>query len=78
MRPEGRRQGRRQAPSAKELIVYQKAYRVVVEIFEISKTFAVEERYSLTSQIRRSLRSVWLNLREARDCGYGGCVGANF
>ncbi len=34
-------------------------------MFEISKEFPAEERYSLTSQIRRSSRSVCLNLREA-------------
>lgn len=36
-----------------------------MEIFEISKTFPKEERYALTNQIRRSSRSVCLNLREA-------------
>lgn len=36
-----------------------------MEIFELSKTFPQEERYALTSQIRRSSRSVCLNLREA-------------
>jgi four helix bundle protein len=36
-----------------------------MEIFRISKSFPVEERYALTSQIRRSSRSVCLNLREA-------------
>lgn len=35
-----------------------------MEIFEISKTFPIEEKYALTSQIRRSSRSVCLNLRE--------------
>ena len=54
-----------QIRSAKELVVYQKAYALAMEIFRISKTFPVEERYSLTSQIRRSSRSVSLNLREA-------------
>ena len=34
-------------------------------IFRTSKQFPAEERYSLTSQIRRSSRSVTLNLREA-------------
>jgi len=34
-------------------------------IFELSKRFPPEERYALTSQIRRSSRSVCLNLREA-------------
>ena len=34
-------------------------------IFEVSKTFPDEERFALTGQIRRSSRSVCLNLREA-------------
>jgi four helix bundle protein len=34
-------------------------------VFEISKTFPIEERYSLTDQIRRSSRSVCSNLAEA-------------
>lgn len=36
-----------------------------MEIYEISKTFPIEERYSLTDQIRRSSRSVCANLAEA-------------
>jgi len=44
--------------SFKELIVYQKAYKLAMEIFEISKNFPKEEKYSLTDQIRRSSRSV--------------------
>ena len=36
-----------------------------MEIFESSKAFPPEERYALTSQIRRSSRSICLNLREA-------------
>lgn len=51
--------------SAKELEVYRKAYALALEIFNITKTFPVEEKYALTSQIRRSSRSVCLNLREA-------------
>ena len=51
--------------SAKDLDVYKKAYSVSMEIFEISKTFPKEERYALIDQIRRSSRSVCLNLREA-------------
>ena len=51
--------------SVKELTVYQKAYRLSMDIFAISKSFPKEEQYSLTSQIRRSSRSVCLNLREA-------------
>ncbi len=54
-----------QIRSAKELIAYQKAYRLAMEVFRISKRFPPEERYALTSQVRRSSRSVCLNLREA-------------
>src|SRR5437588_1447366 len=51
--------------SAKELTVYIKAYELAMLIFEISKQFPPEERYALTGQIRRSSRSVCMNLREA-------------
>ena len=47
-----------QINSFKDLIVYQKAYKLAMEIFEISKKFPKEEKYSLTDQIRRSSRSV--------------------
>jgi four helix bundle protein len=51
--------------SAKELNVYVKAYALAMKIFELSKRFPPEERYALTSQIRRSSRSIACNLREA-------------
>lgn len=51
--------------NVKELIVYQKAYELAMRIFEVSKRFPPEERYALTGQIRRSSRSVCMNLREA-------------
>lgn len=51
--------------SAKELTVYVKAYQLAMKIFEISKRFPPEERYALTGQLRRSSRSVCMNLREA-------------
>ena len=50
---------------AKELQAYQKGYDAAMRIFEISKRFPSEERFALTSQIRRSSRSVCMNLREA-------------
>jgi four helix bundle protein len=40
--------------SFKDLIVYKKAFQLAMEIFEMTKTFPKEERYSLTDQIRRS------------------------
>ena len=51
--------------SAKDLEVYKKAYALAMKIFEVSKTFPAGERFGLTGQIRRSSRSVCLNLREA-------------
>jgi four helix bundle protein len=54
-----------QIKSPKELIVYQKAYALSMEIFEMSKSFPRDEQYSLIDQIRRSSRSVCTNLREA-------------
>ena len=51
--------------SYKELRVYQAAMDAAMRIFELSKGFPVEERYSLTDQIRRSSRSVCTNIGEA-------------
>ena len=51
--------------SFKVLIVCQKAYKLAMEIFEISKNFPKEEKYSLTDQIRRSSRSVTSGIAEA-------------
>ena len=49
----------------RELIVYQKAYKLAMEIFEISNSFPKEEKYSLTDQIRRSSRSVTSSISES-------------
>ncbi len=49
----------------RELDVYQLAMSAAMRIFEISKLFPIEERYSLTDQIRRSSRSVCTNIAEA-------------
>ncbi|MBW2321451.1 MAG: four helix bundle protein [Deltaproteobacteria bacterium] len=54
-----------QIRSAKDLKVYQKAYSLAMEIYQLSKSWPSEERYSLTDQIRRASRSVCSNLREA-------------
>ena len=54
-----------QINSATDLEVYRAAYSLAMDIFRVSKSFPHEEIYSLTSQIRRSSRSVCLNLREA-------------
>ncbi len=51
--------------SYKELRVYQAAMKAAMRIFELSKHFPIEERYSLTDQIRRASRSVCSNIGEA-------------
>jgi four helix bundle protein len=51
--------------SAKELKVYQLSYELGMMIFDLSKSFPAEEKFALISQIRRSSRSVPMNLREA-------------
>lgn len=48
----------------KDLTVYKKAFKLAMEIFEISKKFPKEETYSLTDQIRRCSRSVCANIGE--------------
>jgi len=49
----------------KDLDVYQLSYRMAVEIFEETKNFPKEEKFSLTDQIRRSSRSVASNIAES-------------
>lgn len=48
-----------------DLRVYQKSFDTAMEIYQLSKIFPKEERYSLTDQIRRSSRSVSANISEA-------------
>jgi len=50
--------------SIKDLKVYNLAYKLAMEVFEMTKKFPKEETYSLTDQIRRSSRSVAINIRE--------------
>jgi four helix bundle protein len=51
----------------KELKVWQRSYQICLEIYRITKGFPKEERYGLTSQIRRAAVSVPSNIAE----GYG-------
>lgn len=49
----------------RDLEVYQRAFDLAMRIFQETKSFPIEERYSLTDQIRKSSRSVCTNLAEA-------------
>src|SRR5512136_3020915 len=48
-----------------DLEIYQSAFELARQIFQKSKLFPKEERYSLTDQVRRSSRSVCANIAEA-------------
>lgn len=48
----------------RKLKVYQRAIEFTVEIYKLSKTFPKEEMYGLTSQIRRAVTSISLNIAE--------------
>jgi four helix bundle protein len=47
-----------QIKSAKDLEVYKKAYKLAMKIFESTKRWPLEEKFSLVDQIRRASRSV--------------------
>ncbi len=51
--------------SFRDLRVYQKAFQLQQAIFEITRQFPAEEKYSLTDQIRRSSRSIGANVAES-------------
>jgi four helix bundle protein len=48
-----------------ELEVFQRSFNAAMDLFWLSKKFPIEERYSLTDQVRRSSRSVASNITEA-------------
>ncbi|MFQ5779945.1 MAG: four helix bundle protein [Nitrospiria bacterium] len=56
---------KREIKHFRELEVYQRAFKMAMNIFEITKRFPNEEKYSLVDQIRRSSRAVCSNLAEA-------------
>ena len=51
--------------SYRELRVYQNAFAAAMRIFELTKTFPAEERFSMVDQMRRSSRGVCSNMAEA-------------
>lgn len=57
--------------SHRDLIVWQKAMDLTVEIYQVTKTFPREETYGLTSQIRRASASVPANIAEGQGRRFG-------
>ena len=58
----------------KELLVWQKAYELCLKIYGVAPSFPNEERYGLTSQIKRSAVSIPSNIAE----GYGRKTTADY
>jgi four helix bundle protein len=48
-----------------DLRVYQAAFEAAVQVFELTKSFPPEEKFSMTDQMRRASRSVCTNMAEA-------------
>jgi four helix bundle protein len=60
--------------SYKDLIIWQKSIDLAVEVYRLSSKFPKEEIYSMTSQIRRAVTSISLNIAE----GYGRNTTKNY
>jgi hypothetical protein len=56
----------------RKLMVWQKAHEVTLKLYPITQSFPVEERYGLTSQIRRASASIGATIAEG--CGKGSEV----
>lgn len=52
----------------RELVVWQKAHRLTLELYKVTRAFPREEQYGLSSQIRRSAASIGANIE---GCGRG-------
>ncbi len=50
--------------SFRDLTVYKKAFALAMEVFELTKSFPSHEKYELSSQLRRSSRSICRALGE--------------
>ena len=60
--------------SYKDLIIWQKSIDLAVEVYKLSSKFPKEEMYGMTSQIRRAVTSISLNIAE----GYGRNTTKNY
>ncbi len=61
-----------QIKSHRDLIVWQKAVQLVVDLYKLTKSFPKEETYGLTSQIRRAATSIPANIAEGQGRRLGG------
>ncbi len=57
---------RKQAPSVWDMSVFQKAYKLALEIHTLSQSFPASEQFELARQLRQSSKSICANLAEGR------------
>jgi four helix bundle protein len=55
------------APPWKDLLVWQRAHELVLEVYQVTKEFPESERFGLTQQVRRSIVSVAANIVEGKS-----------
>ncbi len=48
----------------KDLVVWQKAFALSLEVYRVSRDFPADERFGLTQQLRKTVRSVSYNIAE--------------
>ncbi len=53
----------------KESTVWQKARQLVIDVYKITKFFPYDEKYALTSQVKRSVVSIPSNIAEVAGMG---------
>lgn len=58
--------------SYKDLVVWQKAVDLTIEIYRLTEAFPSDERFGLTSQMRRAAVSIASNIAEGKMRGYDG------
>lgn len=61
---ESNKYGKSPAKNYKDLVAYQKAYKLCLDVYTLTKGFPVEERYGLVNQMRRAAVSVPSNIAE--------------
>lgn len=55
------------AGSYRELVVWQKAFQLCLSVYSTSRKFPDEERFGLTTEIRKTARSVVYNIAEGQQ-----------
>lgn len=63
-RIQGFQGSRKMLRNYKELKVWQKSYQLCLEIYKITTGFPTDEKFGLTSQIRRAVVSIPSNIAE--------------